>query len=83
MERIKRLGNGELMTIVTPVKEQTRGQDVLNKIYTLAHEAQHLGEASPLIVAALELCEEYEAMARKLESAGKMIEELRRCWRRW
>ena len=50
---------------------------LVSKIRDLAHEAQHRGEASELIVATLELCEEYEQKARILESAGKTLDDVR------
>lgn len=57
------------------VRESRSGAAIVAKIRDLAHEAQHRGEASELIIAALELCEEYEQTARILESAGKIIDE--------
>lgn len=61
-------------------KESARGErsgaDIVSRIRELAHEAEHKGEASPLIVAALELAEEYEKLDRLADQCAKAIEEI-------
>ena len=59
------------------VPPDSPGYALVSKIRDLAHEAQHRGEESEIIVAALELCEEYSALERILESAGKTLDDVR------
>lgn len=49
---------------------------VIARIRDLAHEAQHKGEASEFIVAALELAEEYEKLDRLVAVCEKAIEDI-------
>lgn len=51
--------------------------DIVGKVRALCHEATQVGEASALIVAALELAEEYEKLDRLAEACGKAIDDVR------
>lgn len=46
-------------------------ESIVARVRDLCHEEQHKGEATPLIVAALELAEEYE----KLDRLATTVEE--------
>lgn len=49
---------------VEAVHEARAGSAIVERVRDLAHEAQHRGEASELIVASLELAEEFERFER-------------------
>lgn len=48
----------------------------VTRVRDLCHEATRSGEASPLVVAALELAEECERMERTMMDVGEKIDEI-------
>jgi hypothetical protein len=58
------------------IREREGKRNFVEVVRDLCHEATRSGESSPLIVAALELAEEYEKLDRLTDQCAKAIEEI-------